>query len=146
MTITDAELIGRIDASIAVQRALTAAEEGAFRQFVLVGQFDGATIADWISIARDADAFIAVTEKWWRRAGDAAVAYLAARHELPEDLIRDLLGAALYATCGYASATLAEEPWSTTVRRTHIEIASGAALWVRGYAEALGWEPHRGTV
>lgn len=54
---------------------------------------------------------------------------------MPETLTRRLLVTALRATFAIASATLGER------RRTHVEIASAAALWARGYGEGLGWAP-----
>lgn len=143
--ITDAELTGRIDPALAVDRALNAAERGAYLEYRLIGGYDGASIADWIAEAQNADAYVQIADRWWSQAGDAAVDYLMALHELPEELLRALLAAALYATCGITSATLGQEPWTLNGRRTHIEIASGAALYARGYAEALGWQPHQLT-
>jgi hypothetical protein len=143
--ITDAELCDRVDTAIAIDRALNAAERGAFLTYCLrLGGYGGATIADWIDEARNADHFAGPIDQWWRRAGDTALAYLMTLHELPEPLTRQLLSGALYAVFGIASATLDVEPWAPTGRRTHVQIASGAALWARGYGEALGWQPHRG--
>ncbi len=135
MTITDTALAERIDPALAVDRALTAAERAAFLGFVLVGQYDGAQPADWLDEADNADAYAEPIERWWTQHGQKAVDYLRVLHELPVPLLHRLLGTALRATFAMASATLGEP------RRTHIEIASGAALWARGYAEALGWTP-----
>lgn len=143
LVITDEELTRQVEPNIAVERALNATERQAFMEYQLVGFYDGAQIADWISDAADADKYLEIVEKWWERAGDAAVAYLMTLHELPEPLTRSLLGAALYATCGIGAVAIGPEPWSVGGRRTHIEIASGAALYARGYAEALGWRPHQ---
>lgn len=140
--ITDEELTRRIDPSIAVERALNAAERQAFMEYQLVGFADGMKIADWISATADADKYLEIVEKWWRQSGGATVAYLMMLHELPEQLIRGLLGAALYAVCGIGTVTITPEPWTVDGRRTHIDIASGAALYARGYGEAIGWEPH----
>lgn len=142
-TLTDDALTERIDPALAVDRALNAAERAAFFEYRLVGQYDGAQPADWIAEAQNADAFLEHTEPWWENHGDRAVAYLMALHELPETLTRRLLSAALYSTFGISSATLGHEDHTVGERRrrTHIEIASGAALWARGYAEALGWTP-----
>lgn len=128
-------LFERIDPALAVDRALTAAERVAFFEHLLVGQFDGAQPADWISQAQDADAYLSQIEPWWAQYGDKHIAYLMTMFELPEQMTHKLLSAALYVTFGLSSATLAQP------RRTHSEIASGAALWARGYAEALGWTP-----
>jgi hypothetical protein len=133
--ITSEELTVRIDPALAVDRALTAAERSAFLQFVLIGSYDGAQPADWLDEADNSDAYGEHIDRWWEQHGDKAVAYLQVLHELPEALTRRLLGSALRATFAIASATLGER------RRTHIEIASGAALWARGYGEALGWAP-----
>lgn len=135
-TITPAALTACIDPALAVDRALTAAERTAFLEFVLIGPYEGAQPADWLYEADNSGAYAEHIGPWWEQHGDKALAYLQVLHELPEELARRLLGCALRATFAIASATLGER------RRTHIEIASGAALWARGYGEALGWTPH----
>jgi hypothetical protein len=144
-TVTDEYLIDRIDPALAVDRALNAAERAAFFGYCLTGRWDGAQPADWISEADNADAYLDIIEPWWERYGDKALAYMLTLYELPEALTRRLLTSALYATCAITSATLGHEDapavGDMARRRTHIEIACGAALWARGYAEALGWAP-----
>lgn len=137
-------LFDRIDPALAVDRALTAAERTAFLEFCLVGQFDGAQPADWIAEAQNGDAYAEHIDRWWRQSGDLVVAYLTARHELPEPVTRALLSASLYAVFGIASATIGPD-LAAQGRRTYIELASGAALWVRGQAEAYGWQPQHDT-
>jgi hypothetical protein len=140
--ITDGELSRRVDPAIAVDRALNAAERGVFLTHYLVGGYEGAAIADWIDEARNADHFAGQLDRWWQRAGDDTAAYLMTLYELPELLTRGLLSAALYAVFAITSAAL-EAQRASRGCRGHVEIASGAALWARGYAEALGWEPHQ---
>jgi hypothetical protein len=142
---TDDELTNRVSAPLAVDRALNASERTAFMQFRNVGFADGKPICDWIAEAQDAQENLGPMLKWWNDAGDNAVAYLMTLHQLPEMLVRQLIDAALHAVFGITSASFEPEPWTIQQhRRTHVEIASGAALWARGYAEALGWEPHHG--
>jgi len=131
------EIFERIDAVLAVDRALNMAEEGVFLEHLLVGSYEGARPADWIGDAEDADVFQAEIGSWWEEYGDKALAVLMAVHELPEPLVRRLLNAALVAMF----ATAGKLP--TDRRETHIELAGRAALWARGYAEALGWAPPR---
>lgn len=143
--ITDEELARLVDPALAVEYALTTVEVDVFRTHKLTGRYDGMQIADWITEALATDAFVEHTDPWWERYGDLVVAYLVARHGLPELVVRPLLSAAMVATfgIGFGTGDLREEPWSSGGRRrTHAEIASGAALYVCGYARALGWEPH----
>jgi hypothetical protein len=133
----DGDIFERIDAAVAVARALTAAEEGAFMQHLLVGRYEGARPADWITDAEQGDSFLTEVESWWEKYGDKAMAYLMTLHQLPASLVRRLLNAAVYASLALDSTGL-----TTVQRRFQSEIAGGAALWARGYAEALGWVPH----
>ena len=139
--ITDEKLNAQVDACVAVDRALNAAERGALLEFHSVGGHAGPSIAEWISGEQDNDRFLDNFVRWFDTAGDSAVAYLMALTELPETVIRRLLYASLQVAFGTASASMAD-PWAMG-RRTHVQIAHGAALWVRGHAEALGWEPHQ---
>lgn len=83
------------------------------------------------------DAFLGDIEPWMDQHGDRITGELTARHGLPKRVAGQILIAALYATFAVASADLGEP------RRTCVEIANGAALWARGYAEALGWAQER---
>lgn len=131
--ITAEALTDHIDPPLAVDRALNAAERAAFFEHRLIGEFDGAHPADWIDEANNA--VLDQVECWWSTHADKALAYLTTLHELPEPLTQGLLSAALYATYAIADADLGER------RRSAVEIASGAALRARGYAEAIGWAP-----
>lgn len=144
MTMTDDELTNRVSAPLAVDRAINATERTAFMMTCDVGYPEGPQISDWIAESQAKGEHLGPMLKWWNDAGDNAVAYLMTLHQLPELLIRQLIDAALHAVFGITSATLDPEPWTTKGRRTHVEIASGAALYARGMAEALGWEPDRG--
>ncbi len=132
--LTSDQLVDRIDPSLAVDRILTPAERHGFKQFCLVGRFDGAQPADWIDEAMNADAYAEHIDPWWKAFGDQFMSELTHRHPLPEPLLRKLLGAAMYAVYGLASAYLGRP------RRTAMELASDAALWTAGYAERCGWE------
>ena len=134
--ITDEWLTERIDPALAVDRALTGAERTAFLEHILVGQYDGAQPSDWIDEAGNADAYGAGIGSWWDRYGDKALDVFLVNYELPEVLTRRLLNAALVAMYGMVGSKM-----TTDHRRTPIEIAAGASLWARGYAEALGWAP-----
>ncbi len=133
--VTDDVLCQRIDPAIAVERALTAKEQGAFLDHVLVGPVNGAKTADWLDAADDADAYTPEVEAWWAEGGDKAVDYLLVQFELPVSLTRRLLTHALRVALAIRGVDLGAG------RRTHIEIAFAAALYVRRYADALGWEP-----
>jgi hypothetical protein len=135
MAMTDDQLTDRISHELAIDRALTAAERAAFRAYALVDQFAGAEPADWISEAYQRDAHLDIIEPWMDEHADRVVAELRERHGLPDRMLRLLLVHALDATIAIASADLGER------RRTHVEIASDAALWARGYAERCGWNP-----
>lgn len=135
---TSDQLAERVDPAIAVERALTAREEGVFLEHVLVGGFQGARPADWLDEADNADAYCGEIDAWWEESGDTALAYLLTLHELPERLTRRILATALTASIAITRAGQVGA-W----RRTHIEIASGACLFARGYGEALGWTPHQ---
>lgn len=135
MTFTSADLTGRIDPNLAVDRALTPTERLAFHRHALTGQHAGAEPADWIDEVRDNDGFLHIVEPWWELHGPATLDLLMQRHKLPEPLSHNLLSCALYATIAIAQDPGASKP------RLVIEIADGAALWARGYADALGWTP-----
>lgn len=135
--VTDDVLCQRIDPAIAVERALTAVELGAFLEHVLIGPMDGAKVADWLDEADNAEAFMPQVEAWWGQSGDAAAGYLLVRFELPVLLTRRLLTHSLRAVLAIRGTSLSDGGQI----RTHIEIAAAAALYVRGFADALGWEP-----
>jgi hypothetical protein len=135
----DNQLIDQIDPALAVGMALNAAERTAFGQFCLVGKFDGATSAEWLHYADEHDAYEGHIDPWWEKNAADCIAYLRDLYPLPERILARLLRHALYATFGISSATLQGDRWSEPGRRTHVEIASGASLWVLGYAEAAGW-------
>lgn len=135
-TVTDQYIAERIDPFLAVDRALTAAEREVFLADVLVGQFQGAQPADWIAEADNSDAYLPQIESWWFHYGDKNMAYFRTMFELPEALLRRIITASLYAMI---AVTASSKPGLH--RRTHVEIAAGAALWARGYAEALDWTP-----
>jgi len=132
---TDAALAERIDAPLAVDRALTPAEHTAFRNQVLVGGYAGATPADWIDVAAERDDHLDVIEPWMAQHAARAIAELRERHPLPERLIGSVLIAAIYATIAMSDAP------PGAPHRTAVEIAGDALLWARGYAERCGWSP-----
>lgn len=133
--ITDEMLEARIIPALAAERAMTVAERATFAALHLAGQFNGAQVADWIDEALNCDAYLGPAEKWWAQNGDAALAQLVDRHQLPERITQKTLYAALYATLALVGGDL------NRPHRSTLALAHDAALWARGYADALGWYP-----
>lgn len=132
---TDDDLVQIINPAVCVDRALTAAERGGFMQLHEVGFSIGRQPADWIAEAQARGRNNTRMRQWWDTHAGNVVAYLMAQHRLPEPLTRAILDAALHATFAIATADMYGG------RRNQTEIASAAALFARGYAEALGWTP-----
>ncbi len=130
-TITDEALTERIDQHLAVDRGLTAAEQGVFKERILLGADQP---ADWLAGADDSDYLCGDLEKWWLLSGQKVLDYLLVRFELPEILTRQIITSAWYASIAIGNAEIDR-------RRPLVEIASAGALYARGYADALGWYP-----
>lgn len=126
-------LYDRLPIALAVEHALTPAEQAAFTDLALVGGYDGAAIADWIEHAADQDAHLAEIEAWSVANGDAAIDDLVARYRLPERVAAGLAVRAVYATIVLGRSDL-------DVARGPHPIARDAALWLRGYAYGRGIE------
>jgi hypothetical protein len=126
-------LYDQLPAALAVEHALTPDERAAFAAQALVGQYDGAAIADWIEDAADRDGYLGQIEAWSVASGDAAIADLVARYGLPERVAAGLAVRAVYATIVLEHADL-------DVARGPHPIARDAALWLLGYAYARGIE------
>lgn len=135
--ITAEDLTERIDPALAVDRALTGEDRTRLTERVLVGPMSGAEPADWISEADNADAYLDIVEPWLRQRGEKRRDTLAARHELPTRLTHRIYVSALYACIGAGTAD-PNAPGAVYV------LADRAALWARGYADALGWYPECG--
>lgn len=123
----------QIPLALAVERALTPTEQAAFLSSALTGPMRGATPADWIETAADEDAFLGDVEQWWAENGDDAIEVLLGF--LPLNIAQALLLRAVYAWIPLKGAELPGQ-----AHRMVTEIAQGAALWLRGYAEGRGWE------
>lgn len=121
--------------SLAVDRALNLEERRVFHECYLSGSYNGAQPADWIEQARENDAHLDRVEPWWDNHGDKAVAEMVAQLGLPEDTVRSLLNAALYATIAVNGAIPEDR------RRAVAELATAAGLWTLGYAERTGFRP-----
>jgi len=132
---TDTALTNRIDAHLAVDRALTRAERTAFRDKVLTGSYGDAEPADWMAEAAERDAHLDIIEPWMAVHGAHATATLHARYGLPEPLIQRVLVSSIYATIALAGAELGGP------HRLAVQIAGDALLWAGGFAERCGWTP-----
>lgn len=143
MTTTAEQLLERIDPATAVDRGLSWPERTAFLRDHLVGTYEGNQPVDWIRAATADGRFNGRIDAWMKMVGDTAVAYLLTTTELPEPVVREILHAAMVAEFGIGAAGLDADPWQLNggVRRSPVERAVTAALWARGYAEALGWTP-----
>jgi hypothetical protein len=129
------------DTTIAVDRALEPREREALTQAVLVGRHAGAEPADWIDDADNCDAYLHLIEPWFERFGDAVTAEVAARHQLPPRLTRNLVGHALYAGIGAGIITSNNFLLGEVSDAYVADLAGRAGLWVRGYIERAGWTP-----
>jgi hypothetical protein len=122
--------------AVAVDRALTPVERAAFRARSVGTGYDGAEVADWIEDAVDSDAYLDVVEPWMDEHSWAALAELTV--SLPSEVASALLWRAVYAWVPYA--WIPETDLGGDKPRTPDAIARDAALWLRGYAEARGFE------
>jgi hypothetical protein len=132
MPITNDHLLEFIDPAAAVTRSMNASERQAFAAHHLVGAFAGKTTADWIADPGNTSAFLPIIDKWWTSSGQH-LAYLVDSHQLPVDLVKRVVNCSMYVT--FALHDL------NGPRRSHLDLANGACLWILGYAEALGWQP-----
>lgn len=136
MQVTDATLTDRLDANLAVDQALNPVERSAFRKHLLVGPYDGAEPADWLTEAAERDAELDIIEPWMAEHGDRMVAVLRERVPLPVPVTTQILLAAIN-----AKIAMSVFIGGTDHRRMAVEIAGDAMLWARGYAFGIGWNP-----
>ncbi len=98
----------------------------------LVGEYAGKTVADWIADPANTAPFLPIIDVWWRNSG-RHLDYLVQTQQLPTDLVKRMVNCSMYVT--FALYDL------NGPRRSHLDLATGACLWARGYADALGWTP-----
>jgi hypothetical protein len=132
--VTDALLIDRLDANLAVDQALSPFERAAFQRHLLVGAYDGAEPADWLAETIERDAELAIVEPWMAEHGERFIAVLRERNSLPVPVATQILLVALH-----AKIALSNFIEGTDQRRMAVEIAHDAMLWARGYAFGIGW-------
>lgn len=119
----------------AVDRALNPEERAVFHERHLVGPHSGAQPGDWIDQASECGAHLDRVGPWWENHGTKAVAEIVTQLGLPEDTVRGLLNAALYATIAVNDAIPEDR------RRAVAQLALAAGLWTLGYAERAGYAP-----
>jgi hypothetical protein len=127
------------DTTLAVDEALSGDERQLFTAVVLVGRYQGAEPADWIADAANADAFLDMVEPWWDRFGQACVAQIVDRYDLPPGVAKRLVGAALYA--GIATNIIHGGNYLLIhVADVYVlDLAGRAALRARQAIDASGW-------
>jgi hypothetical protein len=133
-----ADLISRVDPTIAVDRALNAEDRIRFMAR-LVGPWQGAQPADYLDEANNADAHAAAVDDWFaglnKDSGKFLPAQLAAAYGIPEVLASGLLNTAVVA------CIVLDRLDRAGGAQAPVELAGRAALYVRGIADALGVQP-----